>query len=473
MKQFTKWKGTWGFYLAGEGICLGIGYLYHLTFLWMIAACAILLFFLPKWRRNYRKGKAEQRRLSDAQIYMEQLLYAFMRQEKLLAAIGEVLELFPAGKMHDTLQKAVELIRYDYQEENVTEQALKLIEEEYQNERLVLIHRFLYKVETVGGSYEGITTLLLQDLNGWRQRMDHYQKDCKKERRNVRIAIATAMFICMVTTYLLPSKVDISGNALQMASTIILILVLLMVYTKADNKLAVNWLLEGEKRNESRLADKYGQFLAYDEYKEGRKSICMAVISGFAAFLFGLLSMIPIASGCALLGILLLNQHKIGHYLAKKTLTREIEKAFPHWLMELSLLLQIDNVQVSIAKTVSHAPEVLQPALEELMQEIEKNPEAAQPYLDFLQEFERPQIQSAMKMLYALSVGNGGSEKEQLEELIARNQNLMNQAEELAHEDALAGMYLLFLAPALAGGMKLLVDMTIFMLTFFTQASVG
>jgi len=43
----------------------------------------------------------------------------------------------------------------------------------------------------------------------------------------------------------------------------------------------------------------------------------------------------------------------------------------------------------------------------------------------------------------------------------------------LAHEDALAGMYLLFLAPALAGGMKLLVDMTIFMLTFFTQASVG
>lgn len=303
--------------------------------------------------------------------------------------------------------------------------------------------------------------------------MDNYQKDCKKERRNVGIAIGTAMFICMVTTYLLPAKVDISGNTVQMASTVILIAVLLMVYTKADSELAVDWLLEGVKENESHMADKYRQFLAYDEQKERRKSICMAAVSGFAAIFFGFLSMIPIAVGCALLGIFLFNQHKIGHYLAKKTLTREIEKAFPHWLMELSLLLQIDNVQVSIAKTVSHAPEVLRPALEELLQKIEKNPEAAQPYLNFLQEFERPQIQSAMKMLYALSAGNGGSEKEQLEELIARNQNLMNQAEELAHEDALAGMYLLFLAPALAGGMKLLVDMTIFMLTFFTQAAVG
>ena len=57
--------------------------------------------------------------------------------------------------------------------------------------------------------------------------------------------------------------------------------------------------------------------------------------------------------------------------------------------------------------------------------------------------------------------------------MIARNQNLMNQAEEMAHEDALAGMYALFLTPSLAGGAKLLVDMTIFMLAFFQHVAVG
>lgn len=178
----------------------------------------------------------------------------------------------------------------------------------------------------------------------------------------------------------------------------------------------------------------------------------MALIPFLGILFFGILSVVSIAVICMLLGIFLLNQHKIGHFLAKRSLTREIEKAFPHWLMELSLLLQIDNVQVSVAKTVSHAPEVLRPALGELMKQIEKNPESPDPYLNFLKEFERPQIQAAMKMLYALSVGNGGSEREQLEELIARNQNLMNQAEELMREDALAGMYLLFLTPGAGGG---------------------
>ena len=168
-----------------------------------------------------------------------------------------------------------------------------------------------------------------------------------------------------------------------------------------------------------------------------------------------------------------LYQHKIGHFLAKRKLSREIEKAFPHWLMELSLLLQTDNVQVSISRTLSHAPKVLLPALKELIEKLDREPEAAEPYLDFLKEFSNPQIQAAMKMLYAISAGNGGNEKEQLQELIARNQNLMNQAEEMAHEDALAGMYALFLTPSLAGGAKLLVDMTIFMLAFFQHAAVG
>lgn len=99
MKWFAKRKGVLFFYLAGEGLCLGIGRFYHLTLPWQIALSIILLFFLPKWRSNYRRGETERQRLTDAQIYMEQLLYAFMRQEKLLSAIGEVLVLFPTGKM--------------------------------------------------------------------------------------------------------------------------------------------------------------------------------------------------------------------------------------------------------------------------------------------------------------------------------------------------------------------------------------
>ena len=53
-----------------------------------------------------------------------------------------------------------------------------------------------------------------------------------------------------------------------------------------------------------------------------------------------------------------LNQHKVGHNLAKKKVAREIEKQFPNWLMEVALLLQTDNVQMAIRKSMDSAPEV-------------------------------------------------------------------------------------------------------------------
>ena len=472
MKRKLK-MGDLIFYLAGEGICLVVGILYQLTPLWIIMMGAMLLIFLMIWKRNRRKGSMEQKRLSDAQIYMEQLLYAFLRQGKVLSAITDVLVLFPEGEMHEVLTQAVAKIRYDYEEKDTTQEAMALIEEKYHNERLATIHRFLYKVEMIGGNYEGITALLLQDLNGWRQRMDVYQKKCRRERYHIGIAIGTALTICMITTYLLPKQVDISGNTLRMASTVILTGILLIIYTKADKRLTVNWLEEGQMEKEDLLAEKYREYLEYEEKRELKKSLFLALFPLGGVLLAALLKRSIGVIVCMFLLLFCLYQHKIGHFLAKRKLSREIEKAFPHWLMELSLLLQTDNVQVSISRTFSHAPKVLLPALKELIEKLDREPEAAEPYLGFLKEFSNPQIQAAMKMLYAISVGNGGNEKEQLQELIARNQNLMNQAEEMAHEDALAGMYALFLTPSLAGGAKLLVDMTIFMLAFFQQAAVG
>lgn len=473
MRHAVKKKGVAAYYVLAEAIAFIIGSLYHLTLPFKLTLCASLFFFLPRWRKNYLEGKLQKQRLSDAQIYMEQLLYAFLRQEKLLTAMKDVLVLFPKGKMHDTLTRAVELICYDYKEEDATKQGLKLIEEEYRNERLITIHRFLYKVERIGGSYDGITTLLLRDLNEWRQGLDRYQKACARERRNVRVAIGAVFLICMVTNYLLPDRVDISGNVVQMATTVLLAVILLVIYTTVDGRLSVNWLRWGEGESDDKAVAQYKRYIAYQESAEWKVSVRMAVLPLIGSVIFGFCSLYPLAVVCLLLGVFLLNQHRIGHALAGKTIKREIDKAFPHWLMELSLLLQLDNVQVSIAKTVSHAPKILQPALEELVSRIEKQPESAEPYLNFLPDFTGPQIQSAMKMLYALSVGNSGSEKEQLEELIARNRNLMNQAEQLQQEDSLAGMYLMFLTPALAGGMKLLVDMTIFMFAFFSQAALG
>ena len=458
------------FYGASELLCLFLCRLYVLPLSWTIFMGAVLLVFLPLWRANRARAVLEDNRLTDAQVYMEQILYAFMRQKKLLTSLEEVSILFPDGNMHRTIQGALRVIRYDYEEEDVMERSLKKIEAEYESDRLHTIHTFLYKVEKIGGECDGIMTLLLKDLNGWRKRMDIYRQDCKKARHNVAIAIFVSLFVCVTANFILPSKIDVSGSGIRIGSTVIFMVTLLLIYTRTDKKLAVDWLRGKDNGKTCGLADKYRSYTAYDEKRERKRSVCYSLVPSALTVFFLIKKSFFAAGIAACVSAVFFCQHKIGHALAKKNLSREIEKAFPKWLMELSLLLQIENVQVSIVKTLRTAPEVLKPALEDFQKKITASPEEALPYLEFLKEFSLPQIQSAMKMLFAISMGNGGNEQEQTAELVERNMNLMERAEALKNEDALAGMYLLFLAPALVGAIKLIIDMTVFLLAFFVQA---
>ena len=471
-QDHLRWQQLLLVSLLAIVVCILLGMAYQLTMPFIGIMIFLTALFLPGWIRNYCKRKYEARRLMDAQIYMEQLLYGFERQGKILTALQEIMPLFPQGAMHETLQQAVNTILYDLKEEDSLLSGITIIEDEYQNERLYTIHRFLYKVEMIGGDYEGIIALLLKDLSGWRTRMELYQKQCKREKSNVLIAIGIALFICMITNYILPAKVGIANNMICMISTVGVMLILLFTYTQMDKRLAVNWLLYGYCQKNNMQEKRYHRFLSYNQKKEQKSGILFATIPMLILVYTIKQEAWVAAIICTFLIIFLLNQHKIGHYLLKKNLEKELEKAFPQWLMELSLLLQVDNVQVAITKTMHRAPSILQPALHEFQDGISKNPESVNPYLDFLKEFSLPQIQSAMKMLYAISAGNSGSEQEQLEELIARNQQLMNRAEVLMDEDSLAGMYLLFLSPAVAGAMKLICDMTVFLITFLGQVTV-
>lgn len=144
-------------------------------------------------------------------------------------------------------------------------------------------------------------------------------------------------------------------------------------------------------------------------------------------------------------------------------------RAFPQWLMDISLLLQTENVQVALYRTRANAPAVLRPAIEEMMEELQQNPESLEPYLNFLKDYDLPDVTAAMRMLYALSNGGYGSGEKQLSQILTRNQELLDKSERAGNEDALAGLYGLFLAPALTGAGKMMVDMTMFLILFLGQ----
>ena len=88
---------------------------------------------------------------------------------------------------------------------------------------------------------------------------------------------------------------------------------------------------------------------------------------------------------------------------------------------------------------------------------------------NFLKDYDLPDVHSAMRMLYALSNGGYGNSEKQLSQILKRNQELLDKAEREQNQDSLAGLYALFLAPALTGAGKMMIDMTAFLVVFLAS----
>lgn len=382
------------------------------------------LFVCTRWIKIAEEAGRQQTRLAEAEIYMEQILYAFLQEQKILSALEDVYPLFEEGSnMRKILGRAIEHIKCDC--DSSVERELKEIELAYANDRLTEIHHYLLSVEKYGGETEHPIEFLLENVRKWMERVRIYQADYRKYQRNVGMAVILSVIVCAVTNALLPDSVEVGSSAVCQSASVLLICFNMLICLKCAKRTGRNWLKSSELYEKENYQKEY-------EYVK--------------------------------------SHHDMRSRWYKKQLTRKITQAFPRWLMDISLLLQTENVQVALYKTKEKAPKVLRPAIEEMMEKLEHNPESIKPYQDFLKEYELPDVRSAMRMLYALSSGGYGNGERQMREIMIRNQELLDRSERSKNEDSLAGMYALFLAPALTGAGKMLADMTMFLIVFLAQA---
>lgn len=415
------------------------GLLYKLELPYIAAIGIIGLVFSPMVILQTMKGRYHTTMFSLANNYMEQFLYSFKRNGTVLNALLETATIFDEGVFHEALEKAIEHIQYTTDSEDPEREALDIVGEFFHCERIDAIHSFVIGAQRRGGDAGGSILLLAKNRAMWAERVMNLQKEFQIVKRNIMIALVATMLICILPLYLLGGDLDISSIPLCQISAVVLIGICMLIYVKADKKLCRNWI---EKEVDSTgMGKKYLQVRDYDEAKEAKSSQRMAIIPVIlfiGAFIY--FKNIAVLVAGVVVVLFFLNQHKIGHSLAMKKVAREIEKQFPNWLMEVALLLQTDNVQMAIRKSMDSAPEVLVYALEDLIYQLEEDPNAIEPYHRFLKEYRNPDVQSAMKMLYALSSGNAGDVTKQVEELIDRNNAMMDKAEKLEQEDKIAGM---------------------------------
>lgn len=448
---------------------LGIGYQLKFPFVLIVA---VVGFFLTQGAiLSVCRNKFENQKIEDTASYIEQMLYSFRRNSKILASLQDTLTIFDDGDMKDTIQEAIDYIIQTSTTGNVYEEALDIIGKKYDCRRVRSLHRFLIKVEGVGGDHEVGVQALINDRRMWLERIDEYKKEKSAVLKEIIISSLFSSLICAITMYMLPSYVGSMKHIISQISSTIYIIV--NQFTVASTlKRTVFYLNDTYTEEEERaLLTKFRWFKTWDkkvETKKGFKPAIMMVAIGIVALFMGYWWMLLVCLGLAAFAYFL--QPIIRYNSTRKNITREIEKAYPDWLLELSLLLQTENMHVALEKTLDTAPMILQDDLIQLGDDIASYPTEVFPYTNFLHDISVPNIHSSMKLLFSIATYGSEEEEKQIAELVDRNASLMNKAEQVKNTDRLSRVYIFKFIPMAASALKLISDMAVFLIMFISQS---
>lgn len=472
-------------YLIVAGGAIGISLLYKLNLIFSIIVILSAIIVLPGILTAYYRNKYEEKHISDAETYIEQMLYSFKRSSKIVVALRDALIVFPSGHMHDKIVEAMEYMRSSGDDPRVYEHALSIIEDAYPCRRIQSLHRYMIKVEGVGGDHDAGINALLRDRRLWIDRNDAFRKQCSGVIREIIISIVFSMIMACVVVYLMPSDVyNISSNLIYQILTTVFV-VICMIVVRLTYSTTVIKLDDRDDETHERMAKRLEWLRNYDPKVERAKSRTSLIMYGALGALGAILWIIPKESFDAQIGSTIQNvgmiltiagvlasvwfgflRQTLAVRSAKKAIQREIEKVYPDWLLELTLLLQTDNMHVAIEKTLADAPAVLRQDLEDLADDIMVNPNDLTPYAAFFNFLNLPSVRSSMKLLYSMAEFGSTDESLQLAELVERNHILMDKAEQYKNDDKIALVFSIKFLPALASSLKMLVDMLIFLFSY-------
>ncbi len=434
----------------------------------VVLMCYFLIAVRIHRRKYFRKGE-QTKRFYEASTYMDNMLYAFTKEQKIDESLKSVKQILPHGRLRELVEKAWNHIHMVFDDPKLMEHALAIIAMEYNCRRIDTIHAFMLHVESYGGEIERPVEILLNEKQAWDRRIQESIQQREKCFRDVVLSAIASVLICSAIVYLPVLNMDISTSPFYQIITVMVLILDDFIIMKAQSYLEENWLLVDKTKESTVYADKMKEYKAYNPKRAAFLSYLLGLVVLLLSFLcffnrlrwWGFLFLI--------IFLIVFNQHKIGHVLARKSLEKEIKYVFPNWLLDIVLLLQSENVHIALQRSIKHAPAVFAKEVYLLLEQLRLNPESPEPYHDFLKEFEILQVHSTMNMLYSLSVGNTTNEQKQLAELILMNQSMLDEAEKLRMKDKNSGLYVLFLLPVLTASFKLIFDMVIFIIQFLAN----
>ena len=414
-------------------LALGLSRLFMLEGALKAAFAAVTLLFMPLFIINAARAKEALQRFSDVNTYIEQFLYSFVKTGKILDTLRDVEIVFEDGTMKRKIDMAIHHIENSY-DSSKTEDALGIIEREYNIADLSTVHDFAINVEKDGGDYQKSAMILLEARQDAAKRGLSYLNEKKHLRNKVGMSVIVTVLLCLMifkVTSQMSRRVALSP--FTQAGTLILLTLDIFIFYRADRRYARDDL-SGQR------SDDYAYKLRekWDKY---------------------------IKDHCGKINPL----KKIFYKADMRAVKRQIEIEFPSWLLNMSLLLQNDSVFVALERSVENAPLIIKKDIEELIRKLSLDPFSIVPYMEFLKEFDIQGVNSAMKVLYSLSSNGNGSSQDEIGELLRQNRLMQDNSDKLQNDNRLAGFGILFLMPQISGGIKLMIDMMVLFASYLAE----
>lgn len=414
-------------YICIIAIVVGIAFAYKLELPIVIAIGVITTLLMPMLYKEEKKKSYYKKKFEDLRSYMEQMCYSFKKSGKIRPSLIDAQKISD-GEMKEIIEEVI--VNIDSKmNEDIYEQALKILEEEYYCKRLISLHEFIIKIEKQGGEFEEYINIILSDIKEWSDRTELFRRDIDRIRRNVLISIGATLLTCGFMAYLIPKEYSFTGNIVYQISSMIIILIMLAIYIFVYKKLNIDWLKEESFLNPEMVDKYYGLIMKSQNEK-------------------------------------IKFMDKLSINKVKKRMRREISKVFPDWLRQVALNLQQQTVQSSIENSYDDAPYILKRPIRHLLIDFEEYPIGIEPYDNFLQELDMPEIQSSLKMFYCINELSKEETYKQTNAIIDRNNKMLKQAEEMKNKDRIGLAGTLSAGPMMVGVVKIIIDMVLMILVF-------
>lgn len=458
-----------------------------------VLICAAAILITPVLVHHSYRAMYEQRRFSDASRYLEKMLYYFKAHNKIITALENVEQVFHDGNMKNTISQAIEYIHTqddtllnkkiknafkDTQNERTVEaKALKIIEMAYPNKRIKRMHEFFLMVEQNGGNPNLGIEMQIKEREDWVNDVVKQQKD-RTYIRTIFIYFSIIMVgICMFILYI-PAiypvfKFDLSNYALVRIASLLVIIITLALYTKLSNVIGKSWLENDIKDDDAKQESFYYKIINYDFKKERTKSLLYAFVSVVITGILYILTankMIIIAGG--LFSFFLATSYKTGYSMGKKQLAKRMQAAFSDWVMQITLLMQFNNVPVSIAQSYVTAPGILKPEIREMLVALDAEPTSPVPYNNFGKNVNLSSVNEVMNTLYSVQNAFGADVEREIDAIFEQNRKLNESISEQHRKDKKAANEIYLFLEVGAGCVLLIVDL-VFMVVCFMSMTVN